>query len=611
MSSRRDDPKERAELWSEAVRRGGVSLDAEPCGSIDLPSVAREVSEREAKSIIVVQSKRDCQELLSEFLISAKSQERGLAAAVYPSRTGYDPATGTGNCGNYAEVKQAEDFGLAPHAAVCRRCKLRGDCEYITDMARARNSAYGIMTGSRAEYTHLEAESGEANALILINDRPVDVLKPHAKFKLDRGKVISQLEAIVASIRRTRPNVLWSDKRSFDESTIIAHYFDALCRFAEAIRSAVQEGGRHSIPIPDPVAGHRDAQQILFGSFAYSRLQHDGRLFRVCSSAAAGTLEALVIKANASKAYFSAVWRTRSPRPATIVYDPSQSVDAMTRALGIRVQLIEAATPPTTARQVIDRCTAQKRPTATAKLISGFLAVYGSIGVIADKGQAEAIRCLTDPERDAVRLIDWKTEPAELVDCPMVLVLGFPPVDEDMVLDRLAQDGHASIAASDPGWGPLPWARQLPNDEIVTVKRMGYANKHWQEARQRLILGRLGRVLANLPMPSFVVSDEALGLQIVDGPPELDRDEVILLGLIRGDFLKSASEIPEDAPGSPISDALLRKSPKPLSAKILCQQSGCPMSSVYRKLDKLKKAGLIDCKRGEWFATDPRPKGGK
>jgi hypothetical protein len=610
----------RARQWREALATGRLALDPAPCQDETIPRVCHEAIVRGGlgRTLIVCESREQCEAVEDELRGTSgpgEWWENALDAAVYPSRTPYpergntsapdesDPEGAAGNCRAYTEVKAAKELGLPPMDAVCGRCAYREGCEFLTDLKRAKGADHGIMTGYRASYVDIGAGSEGYDAILLVNGRGLDVLKPSLEKSVRKENAVESLTWIAKAAEMARGSAPdEGGERSGDLYAVVTRVARGLLELIEG-----RQSGRVELPpaarlFPGWAAGLKD--RFLSEGWSPSK-----DLVRVCNEAACGRLEELVVWRSGGDVRLAASWKARHVVSPCLVLDPTLTEEALWRATGRPVHVVGTAPPSVVAVQVPERVTGKGRASARAKTLRGYLAVRPgeTLGVvIAKKGRGELEKILGQEERARLRFVDWNDSFRTLTDCGLTVVMGHPPVPPEAVVERLVRSGHAEAAVEDGGWGELPWDGELPWGQKVTVERMGYRHPAWQRAYQDLVLGRLRRVLVNVPTPTVVHCAEELGLPLEEPPPALDERDGLLLSRLRELTAKIATNTENDLV------AKLAVSKAGIETSELAEATGIPERTVRRLLSDFDKAGLAVRvgERGGWLAADPAGRAG-
>lgn len=604
MSSRRDDPSDLARLCSESLRQGGTTLlsaalTAKKALAVVVDTIRRSNIDR---SLIVCASKSLC----SDIELALESTEEGIRhgpgyVAIYPSRLPED-ARADGNCRNFVEADGAMKRGLPPTESVCMICLEKDGCTYMRLMREANASRHAVMNAARAEIVDIVKAAEKRHAVFIVTNHASDVLVPRVKVRFDdRAEALEMLKQIRAAVQRAEAN---SADRMF--------YFMHLGRFVAFVIDAVEGGGNEIVKLPEAFSRPSGWAASLNEILKRRGWEPQKEIMRALVAAASGELRAFAVRGDPKGVTFFAVWKPRLFVQPVLVLDATLSAERLERALGRPAVEISGNPPPPSVVQVPERVTSKKRPSVISKLLRGYLAVHeGLVGVIYGKEHhAEIAKHLEPYELARVIMADWHADLSILTRCTASVVLGHPEVPPDEVIKRLIQSGQTEAATVDGDWGDSPWTATLPWGQKVAVARRTYRQSEWRLAYEEIVQGRLRAVLAALTGQVSVHTDVELGIAVDTGPPTLDQQDGRLLAALPK--LSDKSAIGNSSEESALI-ANLSDNPKPLPIKDLEKITGIAEWTVRRKLARLKEAGLADrtSERGDWFATDPRPKGGR
>jgi hypothetical protein len=511
----------------------GYSLDPEPCAAEEAGAeVAAAVHAARLGTSVTVRLRRaECLDVVASLRPFVSS------VVAYPSRTpavtaetGGEGVT-PGNCKNYDEARWAERLGLPAMQAVCVECPYREGCKYLEDLEAVREVDHVVMTAARAEHTDLEEVCEGRDAVLLVNHRSLDVVKPSVEALMSKGDALESLDRIIKAVRAT-----------YGEDD----FYRAVRETAQAIRALVESesGGVVDVAEGDePPYGWACRLKARFGRVKPPRGFE--ALVRICVLNARGKLDGppAVRPPNRGRVGVLAARPVRQLDQPVLVADPTVSAGELEEAVGRPVRVIEPRprAPRSQAAQVPAKVTGRKRPGPTAAMIRAHLWRHGGkVGVVLPWRLVEPVRAaLGAGLAGRVELAGWGGAP--LAECGLTLVLGLPPVSASQVARRLVQTGRAAVAARDGDWGPAPWTTEA--GEVVS--RSAYRDPAWGETHRGIRMGLLWELLQGLTGRVVVYADEPLGFPPVRAPTPLDAKDWTILACLRG--ARSCAS-PESAP---------------------------------------------------------------
>src|SRR5438128_1698589 len=119
----------RDRVWREAIERGGITLDPVPFPRRDAARYWHAAA-KSLRTITVCPSNNVCEEVRAGIKSASSLADEPVSVACYPSRTRFDPESGTGNCKNFDAIQAAIKMGLPPGPSVCPHCEFNNGCEY-------------------------------------------------------------------------------------------------------------------------------------------------------------------------------------------------------------------------------------------------------------------------------------------------------------------------------------------------------------------------------------------------------------------------------------------------------------------------------------------------
>jgi hypothetical protein len=600
------------ELWARGLGRGNVALDAAPYDKELIPEMLAGAIGRHgpAGSLIVRHTRGDCESTESALIEAGADPASGLPvgptadARVYPSRAP-NREDGWGNCSNFDEVQRAEAMGLPPNDAVCLECPHREGCRYLVQLERARAAAHGIMNTARAVLTDPSTELGPREAVLIVNGRGLDVLKPSLGRLLTDPQEVQEVRDSLAGIAdAARASAAKDHERS---SRARGRYSLQVAWYADRVERALASASGTQIPLGEGVPRKPGWAARLRDELGAGGHRPDPEVMRVCTAAAAGDLEALVVVPLRGGHYLQATWRPRHFPVPVLVNDPTLDAAALEAAVGRPVVDVREGWPPAEAIQVPERFTLKKRPGATASLLRGYLAICdeGQIGVVFPARRwGEVARAFDASDLARLKFVEWSGDLRVLRGCALVVVLGHPPVPPEAVVERLVRAGEPESAAEGGDWGEAPWSGTLLDGRSVIVDRCGYRHPAWDRAHRALTRGRLGQVLANLTGTVYVHCAEDVDLPLDSGPIPLSAREFRLLGVLRELTATSATRERSEDAGDLVAEVAV--SSRGFTAARLAEICGESDRTVRRGMETLERGGLAVRlgERSGWIATE-------
>lgn len=530
----------------DSIGTAGVFLDASPTGAgksySDMPAC-----QRAGSSLTINPSHKQCRQTEKDYVAY------GLPAAAYP-------ALNKDSCLNFEEATRAIGAGLPPSGSVCLSCAFGESCEYRPTMKLANESAHRIATHKRAELSF--EQIAEGRKYITIHEDAGDILRPSIEISqgLEDVEKLSQLTLRYVQSRaagdRSAEYFLWK--------------MESVSRELRDYLGAADSTKTIDLPTPAPVPPNIDRR--LWEAMTEHNLWPIGDVVKLVKSLAAGQIAELAVRVDetfsegrrkATHRAICGIVRNSLPLDATIwISDATATATEIEALAGTAVRNatpageIERRRPAAQIALDIKRSTSRRKVVNILRGVLLSLPQYGRIGVICDRRHLPAIDgtakdgiVLEKELRQRISRTAYYRDGSTrgdngwYEDCDLLIVAGTPRVPPSAIRSRLIRQGKSAAAGRSPewtSWGPNWWLGKTVSGKLAPVRSLGYRDHDWHSAYRSVVASELlqaagrGRSILETGIPVVVLSDEPLGLPLVDVAFEpLTSSDVTILSAIR------------------------------------------------------------------------------
>jgi len=609
-------------------RHGAVFFDTSPTGSgkstADIPAMTLAGS-----SLTILATHKNCEEKEQEL------QNRGMDAAAYPCLC-------KDTCENYIQASRAVASGLSPSACVCPACEFRPTCPYWEAMSAADVASHRIATHRRGALFFKGIAEGRE--YIAIHEDPVGLLRPAVE-------ISAQLSEVDVVTTKALDNCLKWDLPA-------APYFNAMREAVRFLQDQLTQADESGQLFPPPsISTPPKADLTLLRAMEELEIWPSGDAVRVAKGIASGEVADVCIRVDrilkpggvrSLKRSIVAFWQTSLPLNATIwIADATASADEIAAVCPLPVFDCTPAGFIEHRHSVVQIPIDIKKSTSPAVVVRTMRAVLACyptarrIGVICDRQHIPILQGtaqkgpVLDPKHCSriVRIEHYRSGEGRgsnlwTEQCDLLIVAGTPRVPPSAIKTRLMQVRSAGAAGRSEewtAWGSDWWSGKTVTGRRRTIRGFGYRDHDWHSAHAAIVkaelrqcLGR-GRAIRDNGIPTIVISNEDLGLELVDLDPYVatDADLAILKALRElSDLPSKGAAAGKDSSG--LSDHFSKGAQemsdrttvlniyiledRSVSSSQIASRVGFCERVVRRLLNRLERAGLVERigQRGGW-----------
>lgn len=555
----------------KAIKKPEIYFDGSPTGSGKSYADSK-ILEHVLTSLTVVPTHANGDEL-----VAALCKQFGLDATKLPARVSpeeedgywhakaeYESKHGVqedraewnyGVCRNKETVKEAEDYGLSPGAAVCPSCEFRIGCDFIEKRDLALNGSHLVAT-----HKMFQASRGK-----ICNQRDYLAVHEDANELLRHKLTISasDLQAIFTIAAEAKYQE--TKRRPGNVDINCVEVFDILADTAQALIAAVEAAERtHRFVPPEHVKLPSVVQARLLNACrsAISRQSgpNEDERYNQASSAGnlasamemmlgliSGKLHLCVIKVEQPKKKCDSmqfdksvigIFKTELPENTPVIFSDATGSAARIELLSGR-EVVDITPdgilePRHLQLQVPRDIKRRTKATTVASLLAATMLKYPNaqrIGVIGHKPHIDNLMADNSPLGGLRGRIsktayfgqgDDKASNSWHKDCGLLLILGTPRVPPEVIQAELLRIGDLESMEQDGEWKKQRWTAATESGGRRVIHGVGYEHSLWRAAHGVQVTAALqqaiGRARSNLPngIPVIVFSNENVGLTVSD-----------------------------------------------------------------------------------------------
>ena len=507
----------------------GLYLDASPTGS-GKSYADMSAAQKAGSSLTIQPSHKNCLQTEEDY------QRIGLSAVAYPQLC-------EKTCQNINEANRVLNVGLSPTDALCPLCPCFDGCEYHAILDEAEAARHRIATHKRAEFTFSHLADGRR--YITIHEDSTNLLRP--KMEISRG--LDQVEAVATAAKRAEQL-----KTPCDPS---AEYFftkmERCCAMLKDHLDSATETADIELPAAAGAPAHLDRR--LWRAVQEADCYPGAEAMRLVKGLVLGDVAELVVRVDEVFKQGRAkhvgrsiigVLQTKIPENATTWFcdataDPEEIEIMVGRPIVNRTPHGEPERRQPILQIPVDvkRSTARKRFVEILRAVLLSVPQYSRVGLIADRSHLPAV---DGTAKDGVLLdAELRARIAKTAyfrdgtsrgsngwyqDCDLLIVCGTPRVPPSAIKTRLIQRGLSRAARRSEewiSWGPDYWPGRTVAGRVKVVRCGGYRDHDWHRAYRAIVASELvqaigrGRAVLDTGIPVIVLSNEPLGLPLIDG----------------------------------------------------------------------------------------------